>query len=124
MRSEGSGELASWLDAAVGVSSRSAREERFQGSLATLREHHLDGPSNISEKSLLLVFTKADLLFIPRSRDDYKELIADYTFPQRWRLTADELTGEFEKVRERFSVVPQFEITPKAFANFSPAVGA
>src|ERR1044072_2524860 len=61
-----------------------------------IREHHLDAASNISEKSLLLVFTKADLFFIPRSRDDYKELIAGYTFPQRWRLTADELTGEFE----------------------------
>ncbi len=68
------------------------------------------------------VFTKADLLFIPGSRDDYKGLVAAYTFPQRWRLTADELTGEFEKVRERFSdLLITLNGSPKVFSSFLPA---
>ena len=96
-----------------------AREKSaFRAAWQRLREHHLDGGSNLSEKPLLLVFTKADLLLIPSSR--YELIRASATggaFPQRQVVRRkNELDKEFEKVKGRFSdLISYFELESSRF---------
>ena len=89
-----------------------AREKSaFRAAWQRLREHHLDGKSNLSEKPLLLVFTKSDLLLMPQSSPD---LIRDFAsgtkFPDEVFLRPEDFDEKTDHIKQRFAdLIAYFE---------------
>ncbi len=95
-----------------------AREKSaFRAAWQRLREHHLDGGSDLAEKPLLLVFTKADLLLIPSSRfEEIRDRATGQRFPEMQVVRRNQLDREFERIKLRFSdLIAYFQLESSRF---------
>jgi Double-GTPase 2 len=80
------------------------QKSAFRAAWQRLREHHLDGPSSLSGKSLLLVFTKADLLFFTSAAlGDIRDLATGSKSPDRQSVNPNFVDEASQQVRDRFS---------------------